>query len=63
MSILEKNQLVVGQVAFFLCDMQEKFQKAIDHFDEILEVCKRLVNASKILDLPLVVTEQVCLFI
>ena len=51
--------LNIGNTAFFLCDIQEKFKPAIDHFDEIVEVSKRLVSASKILDLPLIVTEQV----
>lgn len=39
--------------------MQEKFRPAIDHFKEIVEVSKRMVSASTILDIPLVVTEQV----
>jgi len=56
---LENNILSLGKTAFFLCDMQEKFRPAIDHFKEIVEVSKRLVTASTILDIPLVVTEQV----
>lgn len=46
------------ETAFFLCDVQEKFRPAIKHFDEILEVSKRLVAGSKILNIPLIVTEQ-----
>lgn len=54
------NQILnVGETAFFLCDLQERFKPAIDHFTEIVEVAKRLVSASKILSIPLIVTEQV----
>ncbi|XP_033100902.1 isochorismatase domain-containing protein 1-like [Anneissia japonica] len=44
--------------AFFLCDMQEKFKPHIKYFDDILEVTKRMVSASRILNIPLVITEQ-----
>ncbi|PIK44071.1 hypothetical protein BSL78_19088 [Apostichopus japonicus] len=50
--------LSVTCTAFLLCDMQEKFRPAIKHFDEILEVANRLVKTSKILDIPLIATEQ-----
>ncbi|XP_013385022.1 isochorismatase domain-containing protein 1 isoform X2 [Lingula anatina] len=46
------------KTVFFLCDMQEKFRPAINCFEDILEVSKRLVSAAKILDIPLVATEQ-----
>lgn len=52
-------ELNINETAFFLCDLQEKFKPAIDHFDEIVEVGKRLVSASKILNVPLIVSEQV----
>ncbi|CAD5116295.1 DgyrCDS5201 [Dimorphilus gyrociliatus] len=47
-----------GKTVFFLCDMQERFRTAIKHFNDILEVSRRLVSAAKILKIPLVVTEQ-----
>ena len=56
---LENNTLHVGKTAFFLCDMQEKFRPAIDHFKEIVEVSRRMVLVSNILNVPLLVTEQV----
>lgn len=60
MSNVQKCQaLNLEETAFFLCDLQEKFQPAIDHFVEIVEVAKRLVSASKVLSIPLIVTEQV----
>ncbi|CAG0889011.1 unnamed protein product [Darwinula stevensoni] len=43
---------------FFCCDFQEKFAPAILHFKEILDVSKRLVEASKMLGIPLIATEQ-----
>ncbi|XP_064612642.1 isochorismatase domain-containing protein 1-like [Liolophura sinensis] len=52
------GNIVLDQTAFFLCDMQEKFRPAIKYFPDILEVSKRMVQASTILQIPLVVTEQ-----
>jgi hypothetical protein len=59
MSSLKHHILDINKTMFFLCDMQEKFKPAIFKFNEILVVCKRLVDASAILNIPLVVTEQV----
>ena len=42
-SIEKANILDLSKTAFFLCDIQEKFRPAIDHFEEIVEVSKRLV--------------------
>lgn len=57
---MSNNQVLnVGATAFFACDLQEKFKPAINHFAEIVEVARRLVSASKILSVPLIVTEQV----
>ncbi|XP_046398379.1 isochorismatase domain-containing protein 1-like [Ischnura elegans] len=44
--------------AFFLCDVQEKFRPAMLYFKEIVEVSSKLVQASRILSVPLIVTEQ-----
>jgi len=35
----------LNEVAFLLCDMQERFRTAIKYFSEILEVSQRLVCA------------------
>ncbi|KAF0310048.1 Isochorismatase domain-containing protein 1 [Amphibalanus amphitrite] len=53
----------IGQIkgessVFFLCDVQEKFQPVIIHFDNIVQTCCKLLSAGKILEVPLLVTEQ-----
>ena len=58
-SMVERNFLLTDSTCFFLCDIQEKFRPVLSYFDEITEVAKRLVAASKLLEIPLVVTEQV----
>jgi len=57
-SLIKYGQLPEKRTAFFLCDIQEKFRPALSHFEQIVEAAKKLVQASKILNVPLVVTEQ-----
>ncbi|PSN37546.1 hypothetical protein C0J52_12550 [Blattella germanica] len=57
-SLIKYGQLPEKRTAFFLCDIQEKFRPALTHFEQILEAAKKLVQASKILNVPLIVTEQ-----
>ncbi|XP_033624673.1 isochorismatase domain-containing protein 1-like [Asterias rubens] len=52
------GNLAGDSTLFFLCDMQEKFKPAIQFFTEIVEVAKRLTETSRILEIPLIVTEQ-----
>lgn len=52
------GNIKLSEAAFFLCDMQERFRPTIRYFSEILEVSRRLVEGSKLLNIPLVVTEQ-----
>lgn len=44
--------------AFFLCDVQDKFRSMIRYFPEICTVANRMSAASKVLDIPLVVSEH-----
>ncbi|KAM7344042.1 isochorismatase domain-containing protein 1-like isoform 1-T1 [Cochliomyia hominivorax] len=43
---------------FLLCDIQEKFRPAMPLFNNLIENAKRLTTAGKVLDVPLLVTEQ-----
>ncbi|XP_071851387.1 isochorismatase domain-containing protein 2-like [Apostichopus japonicus] len=42
----------------FLCDMQEKFRPMIKHYPQIIEVSSRMLKAARILQIPVVTTEQ-----
>ena len=52
------GRLTVKNSALFLCDMQEKFRKTICFYPQILAVSSRMLAVSKILKIPVVVTEQ-----
>lgn len=51
-------RIIPKQTILFLCDMQEAFRPTVSHFPQIMEVCRRVVNTAKILDIPVVATEQ-----
>ncbi|KAI9024680.1 Isochorismatase-like protein [Hyaloraphidium curvatum] len=44
--------------ALFCCDIQEKFAPHIHRFDLVVATAKKVVEAGKLLGIPLVVTEQ-----
>ncbi|KAH3886432.1 isochorismatase domain-containing protein 1-like [Dreissena polymorpha] len=52
------GNLVSNKTVFFCCDLQERFRDAILHFQDILVVANRLLQGAKILDIPVIVTEQ-----
>ena len=52
------GRLSVKSSGLFLCDMQEKFRKTISYYPQILTVSARMLQAAKVLDIPVVVTEQ-----
>jgi 2-phosphoglycerate kinase len=37
---------------------QEKFRPSIKHFNEIVSISSRILKTARILDIPVVVTEQ-----
>lgn len=44
--------------AVFLCDMQDKFAPMISHFQQIVHNSNRVLNAAKIMEMPVFATEQ-----
>jgi len=52
------GRIVPQTSAVFLCDMQEKFRPMISHFDQIVHNSNRVLNAAKIMDMPVLATEQ-----
>lgn len=41
---LAAGKLPVGNVALFMCDVQEKFRPAMVHFEAVASNAKKLVN-------------------
>lgn len=57
------NKLIYGRFvteksALFVCDMQEKFAAGIKYFPQIVGNCKKLLDSAKIMEIPVVYTEQ-----
>ena len=52
------GRLTTKNSILFLCDMQEKFRNNIQYFPEIISNSSRVLQAFKVLDLPVVCTEQ-----
>ena len=44
--------------ALFLCDIQERFEKSIELFDMVVSNAKRVVQASNLINIPIIATEQ-----
>ncbi|XP_031832350.1 isochorismatase domain-containing protein 2 [Nomia melanderi] len=46
------------RTALFICDVQEKIVKAISDFDKISQNSVKLIKALKLLEIPMIVSEQ-----
>lgn len=57
-NLLQIGKLLSQNSCLFLCDMQVKFRPSVKYFDEIVKNSNRMLRAAKILDMPVVVTEQ-----
>lgn len=55
---LRITPLVKEKSILLLCDLQEKFRPVIKYFPQIVETSNKLLQVSKLLDIPYVVTEQ-----
>jgi isochorismate hydrolase len=58
MSNLLLGRIAVPKTALFVCDIQEKFSKNIKYFPQVVENTRKLLQASKIMNIPVVYTEQ-----
>ncbi|KAI6151740.1 Isochorismatase-like protein [Pisolithus tinctorius] len=47
-----------AKTAFFLCDLQTRFKQAIYGFDELVLTANKMLKVAKLLNIPVVVTEQ-----
>lgn len=52
------GQLDPKRTAFLLCDIQEKFKPGMPLFDKMVSNAKKLLLASKHMDIPLIVSEH-----
>jgi hypothetical protein len=52
------GRIVPKNSSVFLCDMQEKFRPNIAHFDKIVFNSNRILHAAKVMQMPVMVTEQ-----
>ncbi|KAG8228453.1 hypothetical protein J437_LFUL009104 [Ladona fulva] len=55
---IKNGSLPDKQTIFFMCDIQEKFRNVALYFNEMITSANKLVETSRILGIPLVVTEQ-----
>ncbi|XP_063798747.1 isochorismatase domain-containing protein 2 isoform X3 [Pseudophryne corroboree] len=58
MSLIRLGKLRQQSSVLFLCDMQEKFRHNIVFFPQIVSVAARMLQAVKLLEMPVIVTEQ-----
>ncbi|XP_013064721.2 isochorismatase domain-containing protein 1-like isoform X1 [Biomphalaria glabrata] len=52
------GNIKLNETVLFVCDIQDKFRNAVKYFIEIAQIANRLTEASRILEIPLIVTEQ-----
>ncbi|XP_053307451.1 isochorismatase domain-containing protein 2 isoform X1 [Spea bombifrons] len=58
MSTYRIGKICQRSSVLFLCDLQEKFRQSIVFFPQIVSVAARMLQAARILEIPVIVTEQ-----
>ena len=58
MNKLFLGRFAVEKSALFVCDMQDKFALSIKYFPQIVSNSKKLLDSAKIMNIPVVYTEQ-----
>lgn len=53
-----KAVLKQSKCALLICDIQERFAKAMFEFDKITQNSTKLINALKLFEIPMIVSEQ-----
>ncbi|KAG0696722.1 Isochorismatase-like protein [Suillus ampliporus] len=51
-------KLVPEETVFFLCDVQTRFKNVIFGFDELVLTVNKMLKIAKVLEIPVIVTEQ-----
>ncbi|XP_055093679.1 isochorismatase domain-containing protein 2 isoform X1 [Symphalangus syndactylus] len=52
------GRVLPGSSILFLCDMQEKFRHNIAYFPQIVSVAARMLRVARLLEVPVMLTEQ-----
>ena len=56
--MVRAERLDPERAVLVVVDVQEAFRPAIDGFDAVVEACAALIQGARVLDLPIIVTEQ-----
>ncbi|KAI0786457.1 Isochorismatase-like protein [Abortiporus biennis] len=58
MSLPAVVKLIPGRTVFFVCDIQTRFRSAIHGFEEMVATSNKMLKVAKVLDVPVIATEQ-----
>jgi len=57
-SIMTSPTLKFENSALFICDIQEKFRKAINEYDKVILTTQKMLRAAQIFNIPVIATTQ-----
>ncbi|KAG1472610.1 hypothetical protein G6F56_001435 [Rhizopus delemar] len=58
MVLTNSKKLTPQTTSLFICDVQERFKGVIWEYPSVISIAEKMIRASKVLDIPIVVTEQ-----